>query len=196
MKAQVLAAAVIGRQSAACAESTSLGYDQAPDWIASTVPSNEPISFGRHYAVLNLDLINAIVGRVASTEAGTTFINNVADWINTVHAQNPPPLSIFTRIYYHNPRKPELGPSTPFAQVGSALGTASDNETMIYPAFNVDESVGDTVLDKTRYYAGAGNALEEILRAQQIDTVILSGIRTSGVITSTAYRLFDLDYQV
>jgi len=45
-------------------------------------------------------------------------------------------------------------------------------------------------------YAGAGNGLEEILRAQQIDTVIMSGIRTSGVILSTAYRLFDLDYKV
>ena len=35
-----------------------------------------------------------------------------------------------------------------------------------------------------------------VLNAQQIDTVVLSGIRTSGVILSTAYRLFDLDYNV
>lgn len=52
------------------------------------------------------------------------------------------------------------------------------------------------VLQKTRYYAGAGNGLEEILRAQRIDTVVLSGIRTSGVILNTAYRLFDADYKV
>jgi nicotinamidase-related amidase len=38
--------------------------------------------------------------------------------------------------------------------------------------------------------------LEEILSTQGIDTVILSGLRTSGVITATAYRLFDLDYKV
>ncbi len=62
---------------------------------------------------------------------------------------------------------------------------------------------------------GAGNPLEEILSSYKIDTVILvspvsigpgrhpqlirvskSGIRTSGVILSTAYRLFDLNYRV
>ena len=113
-----------------------------------------------------------------------------------MHSQTPPPLSIFTRIYYSNARKPEIGPTTPFAAAGSALRTSSDPLTEIYPAFHVNESVGDVVLTKTRYYAGTGNPLEEILRAQGIDTVILSGIRTSGVIISTAQRLFDLDYKV
>lgn len=52
------------------------------------------------------------------------------------------------------------------------------------------------VLSKTRYYAGTGNELELILSSQKIDTVVLTGIRTSGVILSTAYRLFDLNYKV
>jgi nicotinamidase-related amidase len=82
------------------------------------------------------------------------------------------------------------------AAAGGALGNSSDPLTEIYPSFHVNETAGDVVLAKTRYYAGAGNPLEEILRAQQIDTVILSGIRTSGVIISTAQRLFDLDYKV
>jgi nicotinamidase-related amidase len=52
------------------------------------------------------------------------------------------------------------------------------------------------VLQKKRYYASTSNPLEEIYGAQSIDTVILSGIRTSGIILCTAYRLFDLDYNV
>jgi hypothetical protein len=80
--------------------------------------------------------------------------------------------------------------------VSASLGTANETATQIYPAFEVDEAAGDVVLQKTRYYAGTGNAMEEILWAQSIDTVILSGVRTSGVILSTAYRLFDLDYRV
>ncbi|KAI7077034.1 hypothetical protein KC352_g41913, partial [Hortaea werneckii] len=79
---------------------------------------------------------------------------------------------------------------------GGALGAANDSNTFIYPAFHVDESAGDAVLAKTRYYAGFGNSLEEILRAQQIDTVVLSGIRTTGVVVNTAYQLFNLDYNV
>ena len=172
------------------------GYTCHPQCVTPTIPTNKQFDFGRRYAVLNLDLINALLGGVNSTNAGQEFINNTAKWIDAVHAQDPAPLSIFTRIYFSNAKKPEIGPQSPFGKVGGALETSSDPLTEIYPAFIVDEAAGDTVLQKTRYYAGAGNALEQILSTQQIDTVILSGIRTSGVIISTAYRLFDLDYNV
>ena len=174
------------------------GYTCQPHCISSTVPSNETstLSFGKHYAVLNLDLIPGILQPIINTTAGQTFINSTATWINAVHAQNPPPLSIFTRIYFSNARQPEIGPKSPFAKAGGALGDSSDPNTVIYPAFHVNETAGDVVLQKTRYYAGFGNPLEEILRAQQIDTVILSGIRTSGVILNTVYQLFNLDYKV
>lgn len=175
---------------------TTPGYNGFPTFLSSTVPSNTTISFGTHYAVLNLDLIVATIGTVPSTPAGAQFVSNIANWIDTVHAQTPPPLSIFTRIFFSNNRQPEIGPTTPFGALSRALGNSSAANTQIYPAFTVNETVGDVVLDKTRFYAGAGNALEEILRAQQIDTVILSGIRTSGVTVATAYRLFDLDYKV
>lgn len=52
------------------------------------------------------------------------------------------------------------------------------------------------MLVKTRYYAGAGNQLEIILKAQGITTVVLTGLRTSGVILDTAYRLYDMDFNV
>ena len=196
MRSLFLCASAATASLANAQSSTTPGYDCYPHCIPSTIPSNETLSFGQHYAVLNLDLINGLVSPIANTTPGSAFVSNTARWINAVHAQNPPPLSIFTRIYFTNSHKPEIAPGIPFAKVGSALGTASDPETHLYPAFHVDEAAGDAVLQKTRYYAGAGNALEEILSTQQIDTVILSGIRTSGVILSTTYRLFDLNYNV
>lgn len=66
----------------------------------------------------------------------------------------------------------------------------------IYPAFKVDEKAGDVVLEKSRYYAGWGNSLETILRAQGIDTVVLSGLTTGGVVLNSVYTLFNLDYKV
>lgn len=171
------------------------GYDCHPTCIPSTT-NDTNLSFGQHYAILNLDLINGLVSSVASTDAGKAFIFNTARWIDAVHAQSPPPLSIFTRIYFLNARKPEVKPGSGFATASAPLTTENQTATQIYPSFNVDEAAGDVVLQKTRYYAGTGNPLEEILRAQSIDTVILSGIRTSGVILSTVYRLFDLDYKV
>jgi len=165
--------------------------------IASTIPLNDTtFNFGKNFAVLNLDLITAIVSGVANTTQGHTFISNIQTWVNAVHAQSPPPLTIFTRIFFSTPEAPEVGPNSSFKAAISSLGnvTAEDASTEIFPAFNV--TTDDVVLQKTRYYAGAGNGLEEILNTQEIDTVVLSGVRTSGVIISTVSHLFDLDYKV
>ncbi|KAL6232095.1 hypothetical protein BDW75DRAFT_233080 [Aspergillus navahoensis] len=167
---------------------------------SNDVPStviNSSISFGDHYAVLNLDLINALVSTVNETDVGQQWINSTAIWINTVHQQSPPPLSIYTRIYYTAEMRPEVSSDTPFLQVISSLGNATESDvaTQVYPAFTPLEG-WDAVLRKSRYYASDGNSLEEILRSQHIDTVVMSGIRTSGVILSAALRLFDLNYNV
>ncbi|KAG9247252.1 Isochorismatase-like protein [Calycina marina] len=171
---------------------TEPGYDTC----FTTLPSNSTFSFGTHYAVLNLDLITGLVGAINTTASGQLFISSIATWIAAVHAQSPPPLSIFTRIYFSNAYRPEIGPTTPFGITVASLGNATSEspQSQLYPSFVPSEM--DVVLQKSRYYAGAGNGLEEILSSQRIDTVILSGIRTSGVILSTAYRLFDLNYNV
>jgi len=141
--------------------------------INSTIPANKPFNFGKHYAVLNLDLIDGIVSGITTTSAGQAFINSTSKWINAVHSQNPKPLIIFTRIYFTTAQKPEIGPETPFGIVVAPFGNVTETSpvTQIYSAFDVLDT--DVVLQKTRYYAGAGNGLEEILRAQEIDTVIL-----------------------
>ena len=43
---------------------------------------NSPPDFGNHFAVLNLDLINAIVANVNTTDEGKKWINNTAKWID------------------------------------------------------------------------------------------------------------------
>ncbi|KAI9038128.1 Isochorismatase hydrolase [Aspergillus affinis] len=162
---------------------------------ASTVETS-PRKFGTHFAVLNLDLIDAVVANVNTTDEGKKWIKNTASWIDAVHEHIPQPLNIFTRIYFSTSQRPEVGPDTPFASVAKGLGnlTESSAKSRIYKAFKTEDD--DVVVPKTRYYAGAGNSIEEILNSQKIDTVILSGIRTSGVILATALRLFDLDYNV
>lgn len=163
----------------------------------STIPANSTFSFGKHYAVLNLDMINGLVASVAGTPQGESWINSVTTWINAVHAQTPTPISIFTRIYFSNTHRPELGLGVPFSAAVAGLGnaTSSSPQSQLYPAF-VPLPDYDVVVQKTRYEATIGNTILEILYSNQIDTVILSGIRTSGVILSTAYRLFDLNFNV
>ncbi|OJJ79790.1 uncharacterized protein ASPGLDRAFT_180330 [Aspergillus glaucus CBS 516.65] len=154
--------------------------------------------FGQNYAVLNLDLINGLVGNVNETDVGKRWINATANWINAIHEINLSPLNIYTRIYFTESWKPEVTPDTPFSKVVAPLGniTASDPKSQIYPLFKPAGNRKDVVLRKSRYYAGDANSLEEILRVRGVDTVILSGIRTSGVVLSTVFRLFDLDYNI
>lgn len=171
------------------------GYNCYPDCIAPSLSPSEPISFGSHYAILNVDMINAVAGGIVGTPPGRKWIQNNQDWMNAVHSQNPAPLSIWTRIYYATARKPEITANTPWAGEAGMLGDSSDPLTQIYSEFKPDP-VNDVVLGKSRYYAGSGNSLETILSAQGIDTVIFSGIRTSGALLTTMYRFFDLDYKV
>ena len=147
---------------------------QAPGYFTdfSTIPaSNDTFSFGQHYAVLNLDLIVGLVAPLANTTEGEAFIKSTTKWQDAVHAQKPPPLSIYTRIYSLNSRHVEIAGG--FAQAfGFQPGTIDDPRTQLYPSF-VPIPDYDVDLKKTRYYAGTANELELILSSQKIDTVIL-----------------------
>lgn len=55
---------------------------------------------------------------------------------------------------------------------------------------------GDVVVVKHRVSAFAGTDLEMILRAKGIETLVLSGIATSGVVLSTLRHAADADYRL
>ena len=55
---------------------------------------------------------------------------------------------------------------------------------------------GDVVVAKRRVSAFAGSDLGVVLRAGDIDTLVLTGIATSGVVLSTLRQAADLDYRL
>ncbi|KAI1474725.1 hypothetical protein F4774DRAFT_319859 [Daldinia eschscholtzii] len=132
------------------------------------------ISFGKNYAVLNLDLMTVLIDVVKDTEEGRAFISSCARWNDAVHKMSlssRPPV-IFTTLFF-NPGEPELAQDAPFGKLIRDFGSfaAGSSAVHIAPCFNVDSE--DIVLQKTRWYAGAGNSLEQILKARDIDTVII-----------------------
>ena len=64
----------------------------------------------------------------------------------------------------------------------------------IHPTVAPDAA--DIVITKHRVSAFAGTDLEMILRANDVDTLILLGIATSGVILSTLLEAADADYRI
>lgn len=55
---------------------------------------------------------------------------------------------------------------------------------------------GEVVITKHRVSAFAGTDLEMVLRANGIDTLVLAGIATSGVVLSTIRHAADADYRL
>lgn len=69
-------------------------------------------------------------------------------------------------------------------------GTGGD----IHPAMGPEEA--DIVVTKHRVSAFTGTDLAMVLRAQEIDTLVLFGIATSGVVLSTLLEASDADYRL
>lgn len=70
--------------------------------------------------------------------------------------------------------------------------TTSDIATQIYES--VKPKPGEPIVTKLRVSAFSGSDLEVILRSLRIDTLILTGIATSGVVLSTLREAADRDY--
>ena len=70
----------------------------------------------------------------------------------------------------------------------------ADPAALIHPA--VQPQAGEPVIAKHRTSAFSGSAFEMILRAHNIETLILMGHATSGVILSTVRLAADLDYHL
>jgi len=64
----------------------------------------------------------------------------------------------------------------------------------IHPALGPED--GDIVVTKHRVSAFAGTDLEMILRAKEIETLVLFGIATSGVVLSTLLEACDADFRI
>jgi nicotinamidase-related amidase len=63
----------------------------------------------------------------------------------------------------------------------------------IHPALGPE--LGDIVVTKHRIGAFPGTDLQMILRAKDVDTLVLFGIATSGVVLSTLLQACDADYR-
>ena len=71
---------------------------------------------------------------------------------------------------------------------------AGDVSATVHPA--VAPAPGEPVVIKRRVSAFAGSDLDVLLRAGDIDTLVLTGIATSGVVLSTLRQAADLDYRL
>ena len=71
---------------------------------------------------------------------------------------------------------------------------AGSEGAAIHPAAAARE--GEPIVVRRRISSFVGTDLETLLRANGIDTLVLAGVRTSGVVLSTVRHAGDLDYRL
>src|ERR1700723_2744486 len=94
------------------------------------------------------------------------------------------------------PGHPEVSPRNPSFSALKANGMAGvgSEGAAIHPVAAARE--GEPIVVKHRISPFVGTDLETLLRANGIDTLVLAGVHTSGVVLSTVRQAGDLDYRL
>ena len=147
-----------------------------------------------HTAVLSMDCQAGIVSIYTRADKDA-FLDRVANVLNHARAVG------MTMVHIQVGFRPEL-PEVNSRNVLFAAVKSSEEHQRLFrePLGTIPGAIGpqgdEVVMTKHRISAFAGTDLAMILRAADIDKLILSGIATSGVVLSTLLEAVDADYRL
>ncbi|SPF52699.1 conserved hypothetical protein [Candidatus Desulfosporosinus infrequens] len=141
-----------------------------------------------HSALLVMDVQNGIVSHFAEK------LEVMAPFQRAVKAaRQTGTLVIFVRVGFRTDYPEVSAQNKSFSAITECGGfTVSDSSTQIHDS--VAPLPNEPVVTKLRVSAFTGSDLEVILTSQQINTLVLTGIATSGVVLSTLREAADKDY--
>ncbi len=152
---------------------------------------NTPGIDRQHTALLIMDYQNGIVPLVI--EKHPDLLDKAASVLTAARQAG---LKIIYIVVSFREGYPEVSTrNRSFAAIkGSARMLENQPDTQIHP--QVAPRPGEIVIAKQRVGAFSTTNLETILRAQNITTLVLCGIATSGVVLSTVRWAADMDYEL
>jgi nicotinamidase-related amidase len=142
-------------------------------------------------ALLVMDLQTAVLPRLGA-QAGP-LLERTQVLLAAARAAHLPVIYI---VVGFRPGYPELNQrNTTFVALAKtgALQTLTPGDDI---APEVAPQPGDPIVQKHRVGAFMGTDLDMILRAKGVETLIVAGIATSGVVLSTVRHAADADYQI
>jgi nicotinamidase-related amidase len=145
-------------------------------------------------AVLSMDCQAGIVS-IYTREAKDAFLVRAASVLNHARAAG---MTIIHILVGFRPGLPEISPRNPLL---AAIKCSEQHQQLFRePLGAIPDAIApqadEIVIAKHRISAFAGTDLAMILRANDIDTLVLYGIATSGVVLSTLVEAADADYRV
>jgi nicotinamidase-related amidase len=141
-------------------------------------------------ALLVMDVQQDIVGRFADDEQ---YLPRLA---SAVEAARGTGIRVIYVIVGFRAGYPEVSKRNKSFSAIAGTGRFADGDpgSAIHPA--VAPAPSDVIVTKRRVSAFTGSDLEVVLRAGEIDRLVLTGIATSGVVLSTLRQAADLDYRL
>jgi len=139
-------------------------------------------------ALLVMDMQKGITERLKDS---APLLSRVSKTIQAARLHNIPVLYV---VIGFREGYPEVSPNN---QNFSALKSGNlfrSGNPVVHP--DIAPLEGDIIITKKRVSAFAGSDLEIVLRAQQINHLVLTGISTSGVVLSTLREAADKDYKL
>lgn len=141
-------------------------------------------------AVLLMDFQNGIVG-VAPEKDRAQLMSNAASVLAAARKHGLPVFHVVVRFKQGHPEVSERNKSFSMLKKAGRLveGTeAAEIDARLAPV------AGETVVTKLRVGAFSTTGLETLLRARGVNSLVLAGIATSGVVLSTVRWAADMDY--
>lgn len=142
-------------------------------------------------ALLAMDFQTAIVENFATEREA--LLTRTAGLLSVARAAG---VRVIYVVVGFRPGFPEISPhNLTFGQIKQSgrFALPPPPEQSVHPALAPQE--GDVVVVKHRVNAFFGTDLDMILRSNGLDTLLLSGIATSGVVLSTLRHAADADYR-
>jgi nicotinamidase-related amidase len=141
-------------------------------------------------ALLVMDVQRGIVGRFGD-DVG--YLGRLTEAINAARGAGVPVIYVVVGFRAGHPEVSARN-RTFSAAAGNGRFEPGDESAAIHPA--VAPAPGDPVVTKRRVSAFAGSDLDVLLRGLGADSLVLTGIATSGVVLSTLRQAADLDFRL
>lgn len=144
-------------------------------------------------ALLVMDFQTIILNNFLPQERARDVIRHTASLIASARATGVPVIYVSVEFRKGYPEVSQN--NTIFSSIkNNGIFMTGSEGTAIHAG--VAPAENEVVIVKRRVGAFSFTELEMVLRAQDIDTLILAGVTTSGVVLSTVGQAFDLDYRL
>lgn len=122
------------------------------------------------------------------------LIDSINEAIKKAKSNNIPVIYVISRFRKGYPEISDRNKAFSFLKSSKLYGFDSEENTKVYSGISLEAD--DVIITKKRVSAFTGSDLELVLRSFEINTLVLTGISTSGVVLSTICDASDKDYEL